>query len=74
MQLFRSQKILKPPRGVLMFGPSRNGKTLLAKACASQTHYNFINVSASALVSKWVSVPAILSCSFWRATLGTGRA
>ncbi|OQV11637.1 Spastin [Hypsibius exemplaris] len=52
--LFRGQKVLKPPRGVLLFGPTGNGKTLLAKACASHTHYNFMNVSASALVSKWV--------------------
>ncbi|XP_055340311.1 spastin-like [Paramacrobiotus metropolitanus] len=53
-ELFKGQKVLKPPRGVLLYGPTGNGKTLLAKACAAQSHYNFMNVSASSLISKWV--------------------
>ncbi|OWA51691.1 Spastin [Hypsibius exemplaris] len=52
--LFNGQKFLRPPRGVLLFGPTGNGKTLLAKACAAQTNYNFMNLTASVLVSKWV--------------------
>lgn len=52
--LFNGQKFLRPPRGVLLFGPTGNGKTLMAKACAAQTNYNFMNLTASVLVSKWV--------------------
>jgi transitional endoplasmic reticulum ATPase len=42
------------PRGILLWGPPGTGKTLLAKAIASQGRANFIGVSGSELLSRWV--------------------
>ncbi len=45
---------VKPPKGILLSGPPGCGKTLLAKAVASQTQVNFISIKGPALLSKYV--------------------
>jgi transitional endoplasmic reticulum ATPase len=45
---------VKPPKGILLSGAPGCGKTLLAKAVASQTQVNFISVKGPSLLSKYV--------------------
>ncbi len=45
---------IRPPKAVLLFGAPGTGKTLVAKAVASQSGANFISVKGPQLLSKWV--------------------
>lgn len=42
------------PRGMLLYGKSGTGKTLVAKALARETDSNFISIKGPELLSKWV--------------------
>jgi transitional endoplasmic reticulum ATPase len=52
-QLF-TQAGIRPPKGILLSGPPGCGKTLLAKAIASETQVNFISVKGPELLSRYV--------------------
>jgi len=45
---------IKPPRGILLYGPPGCGKTLLARAVATESEANFISIKGPEIFSKWV--------------------
>lgn len=45
---------IKPPKGVLLYGPPGCGKTLLARAVATESGGNMILVRGPEILSKWV--------------------
>ncbi|KAI8823420.1 P-loop containing nucleoside triphosphate hydrolase protein [Fimicolochytrium jonesii] len=45
---------IRPPKGILLYGPPGCSKTLMAKALATEAGLNFIAVKGPELFSKWV--------------------
>ncbi len=45
---------IEPPKGVLLYGAPGCGKTLLAKAVATEGEMNFISIKGPEIFSKWV--------------------
>lgn len=45
---------VKPPGGVLMYGPPGCSKTMIAKALATESGLNFLSIKGPEVFSKWV--------------------
>ena len=45
---------ITPPRGILLYGAPGTGKTLIAKAVATESESNFISIKGPEVMSKWV--------------------
>jgi len=52
-ELFKRMGI-RPPKGILLYGPPGCGKTLLARAVATESEANFVSIKGPEIFSKWV--------------------
>ncbi len=64
-ELFK-QVGIEPPKGILLYGPSGTGKTILAKAVAASTNSTFIQIVGSELVQKFIGEGAKLVKDIFR--------
>ncbi|KAG1658557.1 ATPase family AAA domain-containing protein 1 [Nymphon striatum] len=51
--IFSKSDLVRPPKGLLLYGPPGCGKTMIAKATAKETNARFINLDISMLTDKW---------------------
>jgi len=52
-ELFQRGKLLKVPRGILLYGEPGTGKTMLAKAISKTSEAAFINLNIANITQKW---------------------
>jgi len=52
-ELFQRGKLLRVPRGILLYGEPGTGKTMLAKAISKTSEAAFINLNVANIMEKW---------------------